>query len=171
MRKIIILGVAGVGKSTLARKLSLHFEIHYFDLDDIFWKNKYSEKNSDNFCKKELKAILTKHNSWILDGSYSWMDIAIKDSEKVIWLNYPRRIPFFRVIKRNLFTKRRKQESFRNLYGLLKYIYFYNTLRPGNKISYYEKHKNIAELAGDKLLEINSSKELSKYLSSLGIKS
>jgi len=46
-QKIFVLGTIGSGKSTFSKKLSLILKIKHYDLDDIFWTNKFNKKRSE----------------------------------------------------------------------------------------------------------------------------
>ena len=64
IRKIYIIGPAGSGKTTLANKLGKRYGLPVLDLDDIFWKTKYTRENSP----KQKQALLQK----FLNNPYSF---------------------------------------------------------------------------------------------------
>ena len=80
-RKIHIIGGPGSGKSYIARKLSTFYNIHAYDLDDIFWDrltNAYGTKAREEDRNTALSEILNKE-SWIVEGVYySWLSQAFK---------------------------------------------------------------------------------------------
>ena len=69
MKKIIVVGRSGTGKSTFSKKLSEITNINVYHLDNIFWRADKSQVSRDEFDEK-LKEILNK-KEWIIDGDYS----------------------------------------------------------------------------------------------------
>ena len=69
MKKIIVVGRSGTGKSTFSMKLREITNINVYHLDNIFWKADKSQVSRDEFDEK-LKEILNK-KEWIIDGDYS----------------------------------------------------------------------------------------------------
>lgn len=69
MKKIIVVGRSGTGKSTFSRKLSEITKINVYHLDNIYWNKDKSHVSRDVFDEK-LKEIFSK-NEWIIDGDYS----------------------------------------------------------------------------------------------------
>ena len=162
-QRIFILGISGVGKTTLAKKISNLLSIPHFDLDEIYWIEKYSEKRSDSECIKELELILEKNNSWVIEGVYDWGKVAIKKSDLVIWLNYGINTVTYRILKRS-FTRNRNKESWRDIYNLIKYVRSYKKVRANREFSTYEKYKKAISGNEHKLVEIRNNKELKVIL-------
>ena len=99
MKKIVILGCAGCGKSTLAKKLGSQLNIPVLHLDTIYWKANWKEEDSQIFLEKQIEMI--KKDAWILDGNYrDTLDMRLKDCDTVIYLDYPRRTAIYGIYKR-----------------------------------------------------------------------
>ena len=69
MKKIIVVGRSGTGKSTFSMKLREITNINVYHLDNIFWRADKSQVSRDEIDEK-LKEILNK-KEWIIDGDYS----------------------------------------------------------------------------------------------------
>lgn len=70
--KIHIIGGSGTGKTYLAKRLSVKFNIPHFDLDDLFWDNTSSQYGVKMPVEKRnnmLNDILRKRD-WIIEGVY-----------------------------------------------------------------------------------------------------
>ena len=67
--KIIILGCAGSGKSTFARRLHRRTGLPLFHLDNVWWKADRMHISRDEFDRR-LQAIM-QGEKWIIDGDYS----------------------------------------------------------------------------------------------------
>ena len=99
MEKITIIGSGGSGKSTLARELGKLLHIEVFHLDALFWKPGWVgvPKEEQRLVQNEL----VEKEKWIFDGNYGGtMDIRLNKAETIIFLDIPRTICVYRVIKR-----------------------------------------------------------------------
>lgn len=99
MRKIMILGCCGAGKSTFARKLHQIIGLKLIHLDQQYWQPNWTEPNKDDW-RKEVEN-LANQPEWIIDGNYgSTIDIRLKKADTIILLDYPTPKCLWRVIKR-----------------------------------------------------------------------
>ena len=99
MRRILIVGCSGAGKTTLAKALGevLNIPVHY--LDRYFWSRGWIEKPKEEF-DAELAEIL-RLDSWIIDGNYGrTFPERLKYADTVIFLRYSRWLCLYRVFKR-----------------------------------------------------------------------
>ena len=69
MKKIVILGAAGSGKSTFARKLHEKTGLPLIHLDNVWWKADRTHVSRAEFDRR-LREIL-QGEAWIIDGDYS----------------------------------------------------------------------------------------------------
>lgn len=87
MKKVIIIGCPGSGKSTFARKLSQKTGLPLFYLDMIYHKPDKTTVTKEEFDAK-LSSILQK-DAWIIDGNYMrTIPIRVRACDTVIWLDY-----------------------------------------------------------------------------------
>lgn len=85
--KIILLGNAGAGKSTLAKRLIGNQDISRLSLDEIAW-NEGPERKPMVESLALLKEFLQEHDHWIVEGCYSdLVEAALPDCEELIFLN------------------------------------------------------------------------------------
>ena len=88
MKKIIVIGCPGSGKSTLSRKLHNITEIPLYHLDMMFWNEDKTTVEKSVFLKR-LSEVLIK-DSWIIDGNFSsTMEWRMNECDTVIFLDYP----------------------------------------------------------------------------------
>jgi len=100
MKKILIIGCSGAGKSYLARKLRdiLHIDLYY--LDCLYWKENWTSIEKEEFDKK-LDEILIK-DSFIIDGNYKrTLERRVIASDTIIYLDYDNLFCLNEVYKRN----------------------------------------------------------------------
>lgn len=165
MNKIHIIGISGSGKSHLANILSNKLNIPKFDLDDIYYETKYS-KIRDKIKRKEIiSQIIKENNDWIIEGVYnSWTEEIPQNADIIIWLDLPKNLLSFRIIKRAISEKRK---NIKELLNLLEYQRSYHKIRKGKKISKFVGHTQLVECYKNKLIKITSEKEVKKYLNIL----
>ena len=88
MKKVIVIGCPGSGKSTFSGELSAKTGIPLFHLDMMFWNSDKTSVEKAVFIER-LKAVLQK-GSWIIDGNYaSTMEMRLKECDTVFFLDYP----------------------------------------------------------------------------------
>ncbi|MCM3388788.1 DNA topology modulation protein [Ureibacillus chungkukjangi] len=99
MKRIAIIGSGGAGKSTLARKLGKLLKIEVFHLDALFWKPGWVGASREE--QKMVQSELVENEYWIFDGNYGGtMDIRLNKADTVIFLDFPRTLCAYRIIKR-----------------------------------------------------------------------
>ncbi|WP_196814234.1 NUDIX domain-containing protein [Butyrivibrio sp. LC3010] len=87
MKKVIVLGCSGSGKSTFAIKLHEKLGLPLYHLDNIWWKADKTHVSRDEFDAKLDK--LVKLDSWIIDGDYSrTYEKRIAACDTIFFLNY-----------------------------------------------------------------------------------
>ena len=88
MKKIIVIGCPGSGKSTFARALHNKTGIPLYHLDMIYWNADKTTVEKSVFLER-LTAVLEK-DEWIIDGNYSsTMELRMAACDTVIFLDYP----------------------------------------------------------------------------------
>jgi adenylate kinase family enzyme len=105
MKRILVIGSSGSGKSTFARRLGELLSLEVIHLDSLFWHSGWIETPKDEWRTKVAKAL--QGNSWIIDGNYSaTMDLRLPACDTVIFLETPRITCVYRVLKRVVFYKK-----------------------------------------------------------------
>lgn len=88
MKRIIIIGCPGSGKSTFSRELHRITNIPLYHLDMLF-RNPDKTTVEKSLFRNRLADILTKEE-WIIDGNYgSTMEMRIRVCDTVVFLDYP----------------------------------------------------------------------------------
>lgn len=101
MKKIIVVGVTGSGKSTLSKKLSEKLNIPYIQLDSLFWKPKWEGSSDAEFFEKIEKAI--NQPGWVVDGNYNRTNhLTWKEADTVIWIDFPFWLTFYQNVSRSI---------------------------------------------------------------------
>ena len=88
MKKIIVIGCPGSGKSTFSRALHEITDIPLFHLDMLYWNEDKTTVEKEIFLER-LSEILKK-DAYIIDGNYaSTMEMRIRECDTVFFLDYP----------------------------------------------------------------------------------
>ena len=88
MKKVIIIGCCGSGKSTFARQLHACTGIPLFHLDQLNWNADKTTVEKEVFLKRVQDVI--QKNSWIIDGNYgSSIELRMQACDTVFFLDYP----------------------------------------------------------------------------------
>ena len=88
MRKIIVIGCPGSGKSTFSRELHDKTKISLYHLDMLFWNADKTTVEKSVFLER-LNELLDK-DEWILDGNFnSTMELRMSRCDTVIFLDFP----------------------------------------------------------------------------------
>ena len=99
MRKILVIGSSGAGKSTFSRRLSDILDIEVIHLDKEHWKPGWVEPPKDVWRRKVEELVSVEE--WIMDGNYSGtLDLRIAACDTVIFLDLPRMLCVWRMLKR-----------------------------------------------------------------------
>ena len=91
MKKIVVIGCPGSGKSTLSIKLNQILNIPLHHLDMMYWNSDKSTVERSVFIQR-LENVLD-NDSWIIDGNYiSTMALRLSHCDTVIFLDYPTKV-------------------------------------------------------------------------------
>jgi len=100
MRRIVILGCSGAGKSTFARALGEKLSLPVVHLDALFWQPRWVEPEPGAFRSRVAAAVTG--DAWIVDGNYvgRTFDLTLARADAVIFLHQPRWLCMLRVVRR-----------------------------------------------------------------------
>ena len=88
MKKIIVIGCPGSGKSTFSRALHGITGIPLFYLDMMYWNSDRTTVERSVFIERLLDTV--GQNEWIIDGNFgSTMELRMAACDTVIFLDYP----------------------------------------------------------------------------------
>jgi adenylate kinase family enzyme len=99
MKRIVVLGCAGSGKTTLARRLGDLKRAPVICLDDI-WQREWTSENFPEFRRLIDAAHIGE--TWISDGNFAQVtfDLRLPRADLIVWLDRPRFGCMWRAIAR-----------------------------------------------------------------------
>jgi len=99
MKRILIIGAGGAGKTTFARQLGEILGLAVVHLDALYWKPGWVEPPRDEWART-VEGVLER-DAWIIDGNYSGtLGRRLEACDAVVFLDLPRTICLWRVLKR-----------------------------------------------------------------------
>lgn len=121
--RILIYGVTGSGKTSLAERLSAATGLPWHSVDDLTWEPGWIPV-ADAEQRRRIDAICSGER-WVLDTAYGkWLDIPLSRAELIVALDFPRWISLLRLIRRSVARAidgkpicNGNRESFRHLFS------------------------------------------------------
>lgn len=106
-RRILIAGVTGSGKTTLAGRLSAALEIPHREMDSLHWGPGWTKRPEF----EESVAAFAHDPAWIAEHQYTRLiGMMLADrADTVIWLDLPHRVTFWRLLKRTVRRRVRRE--------------------------------------------------------------
>lgn len=167
MKRVVVIGSPGAGKTTFVRKLADKTKLPLIHLDYY-----YHDTNKDYYHSKEAWIArvqkLMAGDSWIIDGNYSsTIPERFKMADTIIYIDIPRRVALYRVLKRRIQYRSKLREDMpadwkeKANWEFLKYVWGYNKAYRPMIADELEKHK-------EKMVYIlKNSKQVKNFLKGL----
>lgn len=168
MKRVMILGCCGAGKSTFAKKLNEKLHLELIHLDQHYWKPNWVETEKKEWEGKVKK--LSAKDKWIIDGNYSGtMDIRLERADTVFYLDISTIKCFVRVLKRIRKYKGKTRPDMpegcneRYDFDFLHYVLIFNLTRRKKILRKINAWKN----EYGKVVIIKNDRDIEAFISSL----
>lgn len=177
MRRVVVVGNSGSGKSTVATVISENLGLPLLELDSVMHREGWDSASGERFLDEVTD--FARRGAWVIDGNYTSQgtrDAVWPRADAVVWLDLPRWRIVPRVVLRTLrrlVTRERlwdgPTEPWTNLYSLDPYqnIIVWAWTRHGETRSKFEHA--LAEGSWDHAVvhRLRSPGEVKEFLSSL----
>lgn len=108
MKRILVIGSGGAGKSTFARQLGDLLNIEVKHLDKLYWRAGWQEPAKDEWLSTVNE--LTSEESWIMDGNFGGtLEVRMQHCDTIVFLDLPRLLCLWRITKRRLLNHKRSR--------------------------------------------------------------
>ncbi len=108
MKRVLVIGPGGSGKSTFALRLGRILNIDVKHLDRFYWRAGWTKPSEADWLKTVND--LTSGESWIIDGNFGGtLAQRVERSDTIIFLDMPRLLCLWRVTKRFLLYRNRSR--------------------------------------------------------------
>ena len=123
MRRVVVVGTTGSGKSWLAERLAARTGLRLIELDALFWGRDWQPAPLELFRHRVECEI--RDDGWIVVGNYGQVrDLVWREADTLIWLDLPLPLVMWRLLRRTLQRAATKEElwgtgnreSFRNAF-------------------------------------------------------
>jgi adenylate kinase family enzyme len=105
MRRIIVVGSQGSGKTSLSRDLGRKLGLPVLHLDVLYWQPGWKPSDKRGFRTRVADAIAG--DAWIVDGSFSGLalDLTIARADVLVVIDRPRWLCQWRILWRSAFDR------------------------------------------------------------------
>lgn len=101
MRRVVVFGTTGSGKSRLANRLSERTGLRVVELDSLYWARDWQGVPLDLFRHRVERE--TKDGGWIVVGNYSQVrDLLWPAADTLVWLDLPLPLVMSRLVRRTV---------------------------------------------------------------------
>ena len=101
MRRVLVLGSSGSGKSTFTGRLARALGVEAIHLDSHYWQPNWTATPPAEWQARV--AELLERDAWVMDGNYpDLLEQRLTYTETVVFLDYPRLTCLWRCVRRYL---------------------------------------------------------------------
>ena len=108
MKRVLVIGSGGSGKSTFARRLGERLKIEVKHLDRFYWRPGWTKPAADDWVRTVTD--LVNGETWIIDGNFGGtMELRVRHCDTIVFLDMSRLLCIWRITKRRLLYRNRSR--------------------------------------------------------------
>ena len=163
MKRVLVIGCPGSGKTTLAKALSEKTGLPLIHLDKIQWTGDWECIRGEEFDRILIEKMTAPH--WIIDGNYNrTIPMRLEKCDTVIYLDYPTAVSFCGALKRVISNYGKVRDDMggdcRERFDPT-FFWFILTFNLKNRRRY---HKLLDSAEGKNIIILRNRKEADKFL-------
>jgi adenylate kinase family enzyme len=109
MRRVVVFGTTGSGKSRLAERLAEQTGLRVIELDALFWGRDWQPAPVELFRHRVERE--TRKGDWIVVGNYGQVrDLVWRPADTLVWLDLPLSLVMWRLTRRTVRRVATKEE-------------------------------------------------------------
>jgi adenylate kinase family enzyme len=109
VRRVVVIGTTGSGKTTLAERLAAQTGLRVVELDALFWGRDWQPAPLELFRHRVERE--TRDDGWIVVGNYSQVrDLVWPSADTLVWLDLPLSLVMWRLLRRTVLRVATKEE-------------------------------------------------------------
>jgi adenylate kinase family enzyme len=109
MRRVVVFGTTGSGKSWLAERLARRHGLRVIELDSLFWGRDWQPAPLELFRHRVERE--TRDGDWIVVGNYGQVrDLVWRSADTLVWLDLPFSLVMGRLLRRTVSRVLSRQE-------------------------------------------------------------
>lgn len=165
--RVLVYGVTGSGKTSLAERISIATGIPWHSVDELTWEPGWIEVPKDE-QRRRIDEICSG-DRWVLDTAYGgWIEIPLARVQLIVALDFPRWLSLFRLVRRSIARAidgrpicNGNRESFHHLFSTDSIIvwHFKSFGHKRQRLREWE-----AEPAGPKVVRLTSPRQVERWL-------
>jgi adenylate kinase family enzyme len=168
MRRVLVIGAGGAGKSTLAARIGAATGLPVVHLDALYWRPGWTERPKDEWAG--LVAEIASEPAWVMDGNYSGtLEQRLRACDAVVFLDLPRLACVRGVVARWLRHRGRTRADMapacpeQLTWQFLRWIWDYRRRSRPKVLRLIGEHA-----AGKRVIVLRSRREVERFVASLG---
>lgn len=171
MRKLLLIGPGGAGKSTLAGIIGARTGLPVVHLDALYWRPGWTEPPRDEW--RATLAPLLAQDAWVMDGNFSGtLDMRLAAADTVVFFDLPPLLCLWRVLLRRFRHHGRSRPDMAA--GCpekidLEFLWWILTYRQRKRRTLLPKLREWAETSGRRLVVLTSPQAVPAFVESLPV--
>jgi len=160
MKRVIVIGNNGSGKSIFAVKLGKKLKLPVIHLDKLFHKPGWKRATNEEW--DEIQKQIIQEKEWIIDGTYKrTLDVRLKAADTVVFIDIPKWLAFIRAIKRRIAHRHKTRPD------LPDYLKEQMSLKLIKKILFFSRAEILRRLndyKGKTIIILHNNEELESFI-------
>jgi adenylate kinase family enzyme len=170
--RILVYGVTGSGKTTIARQIAARTGLPWHEVDNLTWEPGWVVVPVEE--QRRRIAAICAGERWILDTAYgAWLEVPLARVELIVALDYPRWRSLARLIRRTLLRNLDHKPICNGNAESLRQTFSRNSIILWHFQSFARKRDRIRAWAGDEsghaVVRLTSPAATRRWLDSLSL--